>query len=130
MRSRLDLVSNWDAVFAENGFSLRRTCMHCRVTPRHLERYFLIKFGYRPRDVLQEARMKAAILFLSRGKLVKETAFLLGYRSPSHFVLVFRRHYGRTPLSWLLTRRGLSASEMWSESKQLIACASSEGPMP
>ncbi len=101
MASHLDAVRDWGLIFSTNNYCVKKSAAACGLTARQLERYFSQKFGCTPREAVYEARMKAAVTLLLRGKLVKEIAFTLGYRNPTHFIPRFRSFYGKPPLAFL-----------------------------
>src|SRR5208282_2235988 len=69
----------------------------CRVTPRHLERYFHKTTGLTVQQLMNRERQMRALLFLLDGKSVKDASRLLGYTGASHFSRDFKRYYGLPP---------------------------------
>ncbi|MBO0937200.1 response regulator [Fibrella sp. HMF5335] len=48
-------------------------------------------------DFIRQYRLKRACELLRQGYNVSETAYMIGYESPSHFSTVFREFFGKTP---------------------------------
>ena len=72
------------------------------ISLRQLERYFDHDFHCRPKDWLQQERMKAARELLTNADSVKEVAFTLGFKHPAHFCTAFKHFYGVTPLHYTI----------------------------
>jgi AraC-like DNA-binding protein len=53
--------------------------------------------GVSPRVWLFEQRQRQALELLRDGSSVKETAIILGYKSPTHFSRDFKKHFGYSP---------------------------------
>jgi AraC-like DNA-binding protein len=64
---------------------------------RQLERHFAQDLGCAPRQWLEARRLDKAAQLLHAGKSVKETAWELDYKHPSHFIRRFKRRFGCTP---------------------------------
>ncbi|WP_229254081.1 response regulator [Dyadobacter sp. NIV53] len=54
-----------------------------------------------PNELIRQYRLRKAIDLLRAGNNASETAYLLGFESPSHFSKVFREFYQRTPTDYL-----------------------------
>lgn len=54
-------------------------------------------FGEKPGNLLRRLRLERAARLLRDGASVKRAAAATGFRSPSHFSLVFREAYGAPP---------------------------------
>lgn len=65
-----------------------------------LHRCFKQVYGVTPFDYTRVKRLETAKRLLRRGESVTETAFRLGYSSPSHFTKAFKQHFGCLPLQW------------------------------
>jgi AraC-like DNA-binding protein len=62
--------------------------------------------------------MEKAREMLDSGKYsVSDAAWDLGYTNVSHFIELFRRHYGITPGKFLSERRSLFRSELVSKAR-------------
>lgn len=71
------------------------------LSPYHFLRSFRAMFGCPPHRYLTRLRMERARALLSRSSVpVSEVARNVGYASPSHFALHFRRHLGVTPTTF------------------------------
>ena len=65
---------------------------------RNFTRRFKSATGDSPRDYLQQLRLSAAIKLLEDTRLPIQTiAIRVGYRDPTHFRTLFKRHIGQTP---------------------------------
>lgn len=75
-------------------------------------------FGTTVYGFLTEKRMEKAREMLDSGKYsVSDAAWDLGYTNVSHFIELFRRHYGITPGKFLSERRSLFRSELVSKAR-------------
>ena len=73
----------------------------CGISARHANRIFTKSFGMPLGRHMTLVRMKAARNELESGeRQVKEIAGSLGYRDVSHFIRIFKRAYGLTPLEY------------------------------
>ena len=54
---------------------------------------------------LRKQRMELACKLLSEAHSVKDAAYVLGFRHPSHFCKEFKRYYGITPSQFVLRGR-------------------------
>lgn len=52
-------------------------------------------------ELIRSYRLKRALELLKNGKRVSETAYAVGFESPSHFSQRFREQFGRSPSEWL-----------------------------
>lgn len=87
----------------------------CRVSPRHLRRYFHRNFGRSTQAWLDERRMHAAGPMLRRVRSVKEVAFELGFKQTSHFSREFKKFYGINPSTYL----GIKPIIPWTSPRQV-----------
>ena len=58
---------------------------------------FCVKQGLSFGQWRQQLRLQEAVKLLGEGKGVTEVALILGYRSPSAFVAMFRKALGKPP---------------------------------
>jgi AraC-like DNA-binding protein len=77
---------------------------------RHLQRTFATTIGCAPREWLQQQRMLAARQLLVKHRSIKQTAYSLGFPSPSQFSRDFRSQFGMTPTSFRRESRSRIAS--------------------
>jgi AraC-like DNA-binding protein len=87
----------WQAKARLAKFCVERLARLCGVSQRSLERTLKRKWTRCPREWLHDLRMADAQALLLEGCSVKETADAVGYRDPSHFSKVYRRHYAMLP---------------------------------
>jgi AraC-like DNA-binding protein len=52
-------------------------------------------------DFMRQFRLMRAAQFLQEGHNVSETAYLIGYESPTHFAVVFKEFYQKTPSEFM-----------------------------
>lgn len=83
------------------------------VSPFHLQKVYKRVKGYSPADHLQAVRMKEAKSLLAQDQLtVAMIARAVGFRSPSHFTVWFKRDSGCSPRDYReLTGKGIGTNE-------------------
>ena len=96
------LFEQWEQLAGAAGYDARKLARLCGHSVRQLERDFHRKFGRSPQDWLNEKRVKAAQQLLLSGKPVKEVAFDLGYKQPSHFCRQFKSFNNLTPSQFVV----------------------------
>ncbi|MEH6657092.1 helix-turn-helix transcriptional regulator [Leeuwenhoekiella marinoflava] len=72
------------------------------VSPRTLSRLFNKELGMSFGDWRMRLKLMEAIKQLGENKSVKEIAFDLGYENVSSFTAIFKKHFGKTPTSYLM----------------------------
>jgi len=97
VRTRLDAVKDWATVAQSARYKCEKIAATCLVSDRHLERYFLKRFGISPKQWTQSLRMELASTLLRRGYTTKAAAEELCYEGASQFCREFKRHFGRSP---------------------------------
>lgn len=55
-----------------------------------------------PADLIRQYRLRRAAELLRAGHTVSETADLVGFNTPSHFSLVFKEFYQKTPSEFVI----------------------------
>ena len=100
MGSRLDRITEWEERARRVGYQTSNLARDIRTTPRHLQRYFLHRFGMSPRAWLQQMRMNAARQLLADDHLIKETSQEVRFRNATHFSRAFRREHGINPAAF------------------------------
>ena len=75
----------------------------CGVSMRTLQRYFRARYDQTVSDWLRDMRLNEALNSLKVSDSVKEVAFDLGYKQPSHFTRDFKKKFGVPPRD-LMTR--------------------------
>lgn len=73
---------------------------------RTLARLFLRETGMGFAQWRQQLRLQEAVNLLGEGRSVTEVALMLGYRSPSAFVAMFRKALGKPPKQYCLDTEG------------------------
>jgi AraC-like DNA-binding protein len=99
MNSRLHHIQNWPELAGRAEWSAALLAKQCKVSARTLERFFHEMMGVCPRVWLFEQRQRQALELLRDGSSVKETAIMLGYKSPTHFSRDFKKQFGHSPNS-------------------------------
>ena len=54
-----------------------------------------------PNELVGQYRLRKAIAFLQSGHNAPETAYMVGFESPSYFTKVFREFSGKTPTDYV-----------------------------
>lgn len=89
------------AIIEENmdnvDFSVDKLAFNAAVSPSTLGRKLSTLTGLSATELIKQYRMKKALQFLEQGMGVSETAYKVGYRSPSYFSTVFKSLHGITP---------------------------------
>lgn len=67
------------------------------MSPSTLSRHFKATFGKGIHDYYINKKMELGRTLLQQGKSVSEAAFILGYESASHFIVMFKKVYGSSP---------------------------------
>jgi len=114
---KLERWRAWQKAARECGFDLRVLARHCGVSTRRLHSFFLRDTGVSPKHWLRWHRALDALQLLRVGHSVKETAYRLHYKQPSHFTRDFRQMMKITPSAFVeLVKRhrlvSLRASEI------------------
>jgi AraC-like DNA-binding protein len=78
-----------------------------RLSPYHFNRSFCQKVGMPPHAYQLQLRIAHAKHFLRLGRLVSETACLVGFFDQSHLVHSFKRSEGMTPSQYVLFSKNL-----------------------
>ena len=97
MQSCLSQIADWDRLAEASGWTVHGLAAKCGVTPRSLERFLGKRTGLAVRVRLRELRQMRAILYLRAGAPVKQVAYELAFRQPSHFTRQFKQFYGMPP---------------------------------
>ena len=69
------------------------------ISMRTLQRYFRARYDKTVSDWLRELRLDHAFKMVKSCNSVKEVAFELGYKQPSHFTRDFKKKFGVPPRS-------------------------------
>ncbi len=70
----------------------------CGLSPSSFKRKFKAVFGEPPHKCITRQRLAhAKTLLLNSTLSIKEIGFACGFTSPSHFIRIFKAHFGTTP---------------------------------
>ena len=107
LRTRLDSESRcdyWKLLAIRASYEPGRLADIAGISLRQLERYFARDFTATPKAWLREQRMQAACRLLDDTHSVKNAAYTLGFRHPSHFCREFKQRYAMTPSQFVRKR--------------------------
>jgi AraC-like DNA-binding protein len=107
LKTKLDSESRcayWKSLAAQASYEPGRLAQMAEISLRQLERYFAKDFMATPKAWLREQRMQSACTLLSEVQSVKDAAYTLCFRHPSHFCREFKRYYGITPSQFVRKR--------------------------
>lgn len=97
---RSDLVARAGEAL-ERGMEVREAARALGVSYPTLHRCFREVLGVSPKQFAERSRWAKAEEHLASDLLsIKEIAAHLGFHSPSHFSMAFRKAYGSTPVQW------------------------------
>ena len=97
MRSRLDRVTDWEQRLQNARWQAQRLARACGVGEWTLRHYVRERFGLRLHAWITKERMSEASDLLAQGLTVKEVAWAVGYKQPSHFSREFKVFHGVGP---------------------------------
>jgi AraC-like DNA-binding protein len=89
--------TNWEKLAAEANYRPSQLAALCTVSLRTLQRHFSGRYGMTLGEWLREVRVNEAYTRLKAGESIKEVAYDLGFKQPSHFSRVFKRVHGVSP---------------------------------
>ena len=93
--------------YIENNFrtlrSLAVVAESCGVSQSYLSRVFHEQIGQRPNEYLRRKRLEYAKTLLLNGFDVTSVCYHVGFGDYSHFIQVFRKYEGTTPLAFQQT---------------------------
>ncbi|MGZ8920135.1 MAG: helix-turn-helix domain-containing protein [Limisphaerales bacterium] len=87
----------WEKLAREAHFRPNALAELCGVSMRTLQRYFRAQYNQTVSDWLRELRLNEALTSLKDCDSIKEVAFELGYKQPSHFTRDFKKKFGVPP---------------------------------
>lgn len=76
-----------------------------QLCPRQVQRKFRDALNRSPQDWLNEERVRAAQSLLLLGTPIKQVAFGLGFKQPSHFSKQFKRYFGLSASHFIRRQR-------------------------
>ena len=94
-------AATWESLAAEAQYRAGDLARLLDVSLRTLQRYFRAKYNCTVSDWLRELRLESARQRLPFSGSVKEVAFDLGYKQPSHFTRDFKQRYGVSPRTFI-----------------------------
>jgi AraC-like DNA-binding protein len=116
LTTKLDSESRcdyWKSLAIRASYEPGRLAEIAEISLRQLERYFARDFTTTPKAWLREQRMQAACRLLENAHSVKDAAYTLCFRHPSHFCREFKQRYGITP-SQLVRKQAMARD--WTKS--------------
>lgn len=99
------ILSTWAAT-CEEQLSLDQLAERCRMSRRTFTRQFRVETGLSPGAWMQSARVLRGCELMASGVPVTETAYMLGYESPSSFFSLCRKMTGLNPTDLLRSLDG------------------------
>jgi AraC-like DNA-binding protein len=94
----LDQVHAWIAREFHRPLTTRHLARSVGMSPIHLRRLFVVRFGLTPRAFLKQCRMNhAAALLRETDEEIKEIAPRAGFHDPNNFSTAFKRYHGLCP---------------------------------
>lgn len=94
-------LETWESLAFRANFRPAVLAEHCGVSLRTVQRHFKTHYGITVSEWLRELRLKSAFDRLPSAASVKEVAFDLGYKQPSHFSRDFKSFYGLPPHTFI-----------------------------
>jgi AraC-like DNA-binding protein len=102
---RLDSAASWEKLAKSAQFRPNALAELCGVSMRTLQRYFRAHYDQTVSDWLRNLRLNEALSSLKQCDSVKEVAFDLGYKQPSHFTRDFKKKFGVPPRALMVHSR-------------------------
>jgi AraC-like DNA-binding protein len=94
-------TATWESLATRAQFRAGDLARLLGVSLRTLQRYFRAKYNCTVSDWLRELRLEFARARLPSCESVKEVAFDLGYKQPSHFTRDFKQRFGVSPRTFV-----------------------------
>ncbi len=94
--SSLDWIADWETRAMAANYRCSVMAKQCCISDRHLQRYFVFRFGVPPKRWLMNLRFHLAALQAKRGANSKAISIGLGYKQLSHFCRSFKSACGMT----------------------------------
>jgi AraC-like DNA-binding protein len=94
-------TATWESLASRAQYRAGDLARLLGVSLRTLQRYFRAKYNCTVSDWLRELRLESARLRLPLSGSVKEVAFDLGYKQPSHFTRDFKQRFGVSPRTFV-----------------------------
>ncbi len=97
LRAEVERAASYLAGQARRNPSLDEMARHAGLSPFHLHRLFVARFGLAPHAFVMRHRLRLALAALEAGHSVAQAAVLAGFADQSHFTRQFRRAVGIPP---------------------------------
>lgn len=94
---RFNSEVSWEKLAKAAQYRPQALAELCGVSMRTLQRYFRSRYDKTVSDWLRDMRLNEALNSLKVCDSVKEVAFDLGYKQPSHFTRDFKKKFGVPP---------------------------------
>ena len=111
---RFNSEVSWEKLAKAAQFRPQALADLCGVSMRTLQRYFRARYDKTVSDWLRDMRLNEALNSLKVSDSVKEVAFDLGYKQPSHFTRDFKKKFGVPPRD-LMTRSSMTVVKAHSD---------------
>lgn len=98
------LYSIMESQMDNSEFSVTELAMLLSLSPRTLHRKVIALIGIPPNEVIKKFRLKKASELLKQGYNISETAYMVGFESPSYFGQCFKEMYEVTPSEFLSSK--------------------------
>ena len=85
------------------GITMADVAAAAHVSLNTLERHFLSAIHASPSEFLKQRRLSKAQEWLKKGASVNDTCQACGFTDCSHFILLFKKQFGMTPLQFKKT---------------------------
>ena len=96
VRQILDYINkNYTAIRSVNDIA-----EECFVSISTMERYFKKYLSMTPRRYLEDKKLQKSCMLLRQGYSVTDACFESGFDDYSHFITVFKKKFGTTPLKY------------------------------
>ena len=80
----MEQVKDWSCIAKKANFNVQKMAASCSVTPRTLERFFLLTFQRGPKVWAREHRIELALSLIKKGWMKKAVAQELGFVNSAH----------------------------------------------
>ncbi|HOO64374.1 MAG TPA: AraC family transcriptional regulator [Synergistaceae bacterium] len=94
---RMSLLERYLAMHCCRRVPLEELAELCSLSPWHVQRLFLRRFGVTPGEYASMLRIRKSLEFLAQGRSCADTALDLGFADQSHFSRTFRKIMGVPP---------------------------------
>ena len=105
-------TQRWEELAEQANYDARELARLCRLSDRQLRRTIRRCLGRSAQNWLNERRVIASRRLLLSGHPVKEVAFQLGYKQPSHFCRQFKMYHDLTPSEFVLKEAQVAESAL------------------